>query len=130
MRRYRYAFGLLAVLMGCLATTVRAEVRVEGGASAVHVTTSRDAISDVLSALAATFKVRYRSEIPLNAAADPSYAGSLEQVISRLLDGYNYVIKRDRETVEIVVIGRRGALAIPPPAPATPAVNNKGSRLR
>jgi len=55
--------------------------------------TSQDAIADVLSALAATFNVQYRTGIPLDAAASKSYAGSFRQVISRLLDGYNYVIK-------------------------------------
>ncbi len=38
-------------------------------------------------------------------------------MISRLLDGYNYVIKKDQETTEIVVFGKRGEVVIPPPAP-------------
>ncbi len=80
---------------------------------AVRVTTSQDAIADVLSALAATFNVQYRTAIPLDAAASKSYSGSFGQVISRLLDGYNYVIKKDQETIEIVVFGRRGEVAIP-----------------
>ena len=52
----------------------------------------------------------------------PEHAGSFGQVISRLLAGYNYVVKKDGETTEITVFGRRGEVAIPPPAPkAAPA---------
>jgi hypothetical protein len=70
-------------------------------------------IADVLSAPAATFNLRYRAAIPLDATASKAYAGSFRQVISRLLNGYNYVIKTDQETVEIVVFGRRGEVATP-----------------
>ena len=124
MRQYRCGIWLLAVLICGLATTARAEVHVEGIPAAVRVTTSRDAISDVLSAFAATFNVRYRSAVPLDATADASYSGSFTQVISRLLDGYNYVIKRDRETIEIVEV------SIPPPASSTPPAKGIVSQWR
>jgi hypothetical protein len=119
MRRSRCAFGLGAALM-CLAASARAEVHVEGSRAAVRITTSQDAIADVLSAVAATFNVGYRTAIPLDAPANAAYAGSFGQVMSRLLDGYNYVIKTDQGSTEIVVFGRHGEVAIPPPAPKAP----------
>jgi hypothetical protein len=88
-----------------------------GQCQAVRVTTSQDAIAEVLAAIATTFNVQYRTAIPLDAASNAAYSGSFGQVISRLLDGYNYVIKKDQETTEIVVFGRRGEVAIPPKAP-------------
>jgi len=112
-RRRRCSFSLATALTCGLATIACAEVHVEGNPVAVRVTTSQDAIADVLSAFAATFNVQYRTAIPLDAAASKSYSGSFGQVISRLLDGYNYVIKKDQETIEIVVFGRRGEVAIP-----------------
>jgi hypothetical protein len=117
MHQRRSAFVLWAALMCGLPVLARAEVHVEGSPAAVRVTTSEDAISDVLSAFAATFNVRYRSAIPLNAAANATYSGSFAQVISRLLDGYNYVIKKDQETTEIVVFGKRGEVVLPSVAP-------------
>lgn len=100
--------------------TAGAEVRVEGSAASVHVSTDQDTIADVLSALGAAFRLRYRSAVPLSAAAGPAYSGSLRQVIARLLDGYNYLVKVDQETTEISVLGSRGQAAIPP-APAAKA---------
>lgn len=105
----RHVFALSVVFVYSLSTIARAEVHVEGSPAVVRVTTSRDTISDVLSALAATFNVQYRTAIPLNGAADAIYSGSFRQVISRLLDGYNYVIKTDdAKTAEIVVFSKRG----------------------
>jgi hypothetical protein len=112
----------LAVALACsVATPASAEVNVEGTADAVRVTTARDPISDVLSALA-PFNVRYRTAIPLDKAAQASYSGSVGEVLSRLLDGYNYVIKRNQQTTEVLVLGGGGQVAVPPPAPkAAPA---------
>jgi hypothetical protein len=116
-RRYRCSFGLATALTCGLATSTYAEVHVEGNLGKIRVTTNQDAISDVLSAFAATFNVKYRTAIPLDAAASATYAGSLRTVISRLLDGYNYVIKTDQNTTEIVIFGRSGKVANQPSAP-------------
>lgn len=117
------AIGVVAVLVCALAPGARAEVHIEGSPAAVRITTSYNTISDVLSAFAARFKVKYRTEIALDAVAGAAYSGSIREVISSLLDGYNYVVKSEQDRIEIVVFGKRGAAAIPtPPAPsATPA---------
>ena len=116
VRRRRRAAALLMALVACGAGGVaRAEVLVEGTPAAVRVTADQATIAEVLSAVAEKFNAKYRTAIALDAPAGPAYAGSSAQVISRLLDGYNYVVKRDRDTAEIVVFGRRGEMAIPPP---------------
>src|SRR5258706_9649444 len=90
MKQRRRVFALAVVFVCSPPTIASAEVHVEGSPALVRVSTSRDTISDVLSALAATFNVPYRTAIPLDAAADATYSGSLRQVLSRLLDGYDY----------------------------------------
>jgi hypothetical protein len=119
------AIGVVAVLVCALAPGARAEVHIEGSPEAVRVATSHDAISAVLSALAATFKVKYRTDIALDAVAGAAYSGSIREVISNLLDGYNYVVKSNQDKIEIVVYGKRGEAAIPAP-PAPPATPAKG----
>jgi hypothetical protein len=94
------------------------------------VTAGQDAIDDVLPALAATFNVQYRTATPLDAAASKTYSRPLGQVISRLLDGYNYVIKKDQETIEIVVFSRRGEVTIPFPATKAPPTDPTRSLSR
>ncbi|HEX4557124.1 MAG TPA: hypothetical protein VH249_24250 [Xanthobacteraceae bacterium] len=129
-RRHRCAMGLATALACAVATVARADVRVEGGPAALRVMTDQAAISDVLAAFAGKFKVSYRTAIPLDAAADAAYAGSVGQVISRLLEGYNYVVKKDGEATEITIFGRRGEVAIPPPAPKVAPPAGISSRWR
>jgi hypothetical protein len=119
LRWRRRAAALLTALVACGAGGgARAGVLVEGTPSAVRVTADRATIAEVLSAVAEKFNATYRTSIALDAPAGPAYAGSSAQVIARLLDGYNYMVKRNGDAAEIVVFGRRGELAIPPPARA------------
>lgn len=114
------ALAMLLLICGALATA-HAEVRIEGNAVAVRVSTSHDTIADVLSALGAAFKVRYRTAVPLTAIAGPIYSGSVRQVIARLLDSYNYIVKVDQETTEVIVLGSRSQVAIPSSSAAAKA---------
>jgi hypothetical protein len=108
--------GVVALACG-LATTASAEVRVEGDVNALRVTASDDTVSDVLSTIRNRLHVKYSATVPLDGEISGTYSGSLSQVVSRLLDGYLYVIKSDQDSTEIIVFGRRGEIAVPPGAP-------------
>jgi hypothetical protein len=125
LRNFAYG-GAVALLCGA-APVARAEVHVEGDAAFVHVTTNHEAISDILSAFAAPFKVRYRTSIALDAISEASYSGSIRKVIAALLEGYNYVIKNNQGSIEIVVFGKRGDGAL---APAPVPVRGVASQWR
>jgi hypothetical protein len=116
----RSCWALLLMVACGAAGAARAGVLVEGTPAAVRVTADQAVVSDVLAAVTGNFNARYRSAIPLDAPAGPAYAGSFAQVIARLLDGYNYMVKRDGPSTEIVVFGRRGEVAVPPPARNAP----------
>jgi hypothetical protein len=89
-------------------------LRIEGDAAALQVDVHQTTLAVVLTALA-TFNVRYRSSIGLDEVIEGTYAGSLRQVLSRVLDGYNYATKQNGSNLEVVVFGRRGERAIPAP---------------
>jgi len=110
------SIAIAVTLCFALPLAARGEVRVEGDPAAVRITTSQDSIGSVLTALA-PFNVRYRSAIDLQATASQTYAGPIDRVIANLLDGYNYIVKRSPDRTEIIILGRRGEVAIPPPAP-------------
>jgi hypothetical protein len=116
MRRNRCSGLLAALLISVFAPVAHSEVHVEGNKTAVRVTTDRDKIADVLAAFSTIFGVKYRSAVSLDSPANITYAGSFEQVVSRLLEGYSYVLKHEHDTTEIVVFGKRGEAAIAPPA--------------
>ena len=95
-------------------------VRVRGDMAAVRIDARRTTIADVLAALNAAFDISYRSSIALDEEITGTYAGSLRRVISRVLDGYNYVIKQDDAKLAVIILGRRGERAVPVALPLDP----------
>jgi hypothetical protein len=118
-RKYVPIWLLLGISAIEAPTIARAEVHVEGPASAVRVTTDKEAIPGVLSAFEAPFKLRHRTSVPLDGTVSSVYSGPLKHVISRLLDGYDYVIAHDQGTIDLVIWGKRGEAATPVQKPVT-----------
>jgi hypothetical protein len=82
-------------------------LRIEGNATALRVEVRRTTIADVLSALA-RFNIRYRSSTGLDEVLDGTYAGPLGQVVTRLLNGYDFAAKEDGLKLEVMIFGKRG----------------------
>jgi hypothetical protein len=87
------------------ARPTHAEVRVNGDAAAIHVEATQSNVAEVLSALESTVRLRVRTSMLLNRDVSGSYTGSLAQILPRLLQGYNYVIRRQASEIEVTVIG-------------------------
>jgi hypothetical protein len=111
--------GLAALGLACLtafsATQVDAEVRVDGGRDEMQVRVENDTVSHVLEALGQNVSLHYRSVAPLNKVIGGNFSGSLEQVLSRVLAGYDFIVRYNPQAVEIFVVGKSGAAPIPPP---------------
>jgi hypothetical protein len=118
----RRLLGTVTALACCLGTSVSAEVRVAGDLDALRVSASGNTLSEVLSTFGTLFPVKYRTSLPLTGEINGAYSGSFSQVVSRLLDGYNYVIKKDQGLTEIIVLGKRGEPMVSPKAPAPKGV--------
>jgi len=121
-RAIALAATVLGLLLAVSSTSAYAQVRVEGTIAAMRVDASRTSLVDVLSAVGTALNIHYRSFIPLHAEINGTYAGPFREVIARLLVGYDYVLKSDREAIEVLVTGRSGERAVvaTPPAPARP----------
>jgi hypothetical protein len=89
-------------------------VRIEGAVTALQLDLHEATLAQVMSALG-RFNIRYRSAVVLDDVKSGTYAGSLEHVLSRLLDGYDYAIRHDDATLDVIVIGRSGEQAQPAP---------------
>jgi len=118
--RARAAAALAVVML--TAGAVHAEVRVNGDAGAVQVDATGASVDEVLSALGTAFPVRVKTSMALDRAVSGTFTGSLAQILSRMLQGYNYFIRRQDTEIEVTVIASQGnraaALARPPPTPA------------
>ena len=115
-----------AILLAALlhAQSVRAEIRIAGGADAVQVEARDAPVEEVLSGLRARFGLQYRNAASLDRRVSGTYEGSLQRVVRRLLEGYDFVLKSESGTVEVVVVGAGkpgGARPAPALAPAASA---------
>jgi hypothetical protein len=95
-------------------TADRGSLRIEGDAMALRLVAQRTTIARALSALA-SFNVRYRASIGLDEALDGTYAGSLGDVVGRMLIGYNYAARRDGSRLEVTIFGKGDEFADPAP---------------
>lgn len=86
--------------------------------TAVRLQVRRTTIAAALSALSAVYKISYRASVTLEETRDGIYAGSLDYVISRVLDGYDYVIKHEGRDLDVLVLGQKGGQAVAAPAVA------------
>lgn len=113
--------GILVLAMLMTAHSVHAEVRIEGDARAIRIEANQASVADVLTALGNTSIVRVRTTEPLEGIVDGVFTGPLEQVLPKLLAEYNYILRKEQNSIELLIIGARGTQAIY--APTQPAVH-------
>jgi len=125
MPRRLTSVWLLTIALAALPTrSASAEVRVTGEAKAVQVEAQDASVEDVMAALAANFGLQYRGTATLDRRISGSYRGTLQHVIRRLLDGYDFIVKTNLDDIEVTVLsggkageGRATAAMAPMPMP-------------
>jgi hypothetical protein len=122
-------FGLraataLGVALAIAPTPVLAEIGVTGSSEAVTIEARDTSVRDVLTALSRTFSMDYQSSVELDKRPYGTYVGPLSQVVTRILKGYNFVLKTDNGRIFVTVVGTPTSLApnsatrgLPAPAP-------------
>lgn len=81
----------------------QAEVRISGTADELTLSADGDTVESALTALARRFDITLRASAPLTRDLYGTYSGSLGQVVTKLLRGQNFVLRRDRGMLEILV---------------------------
>src|SRR5215831_2931206 len=120
---------LPAILLAALfpARSFGAEAHITGEPDAVRVEARDSRVEEVLVALGASFGLQYRSASALSRRVSGTYEGSLRRVVTRLLDGYDFVMKTGSDGIEVTVYGSAtpGAAGPTPTAaqPAAPAAS-------
>jgi hypothetical protein len=115
----RYCAFLVGALVALLSPAVQAETRLTGQADAIRMEARDASIDEVLAALGAAYGLRFRTATPLGGRISGSFEGPLLRIVARVLDRYDYVVKRTGGIVEVAVLGTHQA--VPSPAPHPPA---------
>lgn len=133
VRSHSLVFGhLSAVLAGALAiapVSVLAAARVSGDPQAVRIEAQNTSIGEILSALGHEFNMQYNSSANLEKQLSGTYQGSLQRVLTRVLEGYNFIVRTKDGRVEVTVLGTRNAsgtaaaAATPAPSKSSPVAS-------
>jgi hypothetical protein len=112
------ALSIVGLLLAALnASSVRAEVSVQGPATDVRVEARGATVAEILAALGERFELRFRGQ-PANRPVTATFAGPLRRVLARVLDGNDYVIESRGTGVEVIVLGVGAPRQALPPVPA------------
>jgi hypothetical protein len=109
----------LAVLGSFLSTPLQsasASTEVRGHLDEMQVQSENAPVKEVLDALSAKFKLRYRMRADVGRVLSGLYTGTLRQVLSRVLDGNDYILNISDDGVEVTVLGASQTPGMPSPA--------------
>jgi hypothetical protein len=112
---------MVAATLGFAPVAAFAKAEVQGGVEAVNVKLEGASVEEALKALGAAFDVRYQSTANLDRQITGTYRGSLQGVLRRVLDGFDFVLKTQHDSIEVRIIGR-GTPSTAKPATAVAAV--------
>jgi hypothetical protein len=90
------------------------------GPTAIHLEVRQTSIAAILSAMANTYEISFRSSVPLSELRNGRYVGPVGSVISELLRGYDYAISHQHSHLDIIVFNKSGRQPVAPPVAAEP----------
>jgi hypothetical protein len=115
----RYGAFLVGALVVLSSPATNAETRLTGQVDAIRMEARDASIEDVLTALGATYGLRFSTQTPLGAHITGTFTGPLLKVVAQVLGGYDYVSKSTNGAVEVAVVGVVGdRQAVPSTLPA------------
>jgi hypothetical protein len=102
----------LGVALAMAPTLALAEAHVRGKPDAVSVEAKNASVEEILVALSNAFDVRFRSSANLEKRLTGTYEGSLQQVVARVLSGYDFFVRSGETGIEITLLGSGKAVAV------------------
>jgi hypothetical protein len=109
----------LGIALAIAPTWARAETQVHGTPQAVVVEAQNATIEEILIALSDTFKVQFKSAANLDKRLTGTYQGTLQQAVSHILKGYDFVVRSGQAGLEITLLGAGKPMAVVGARPAT-----------
>jgi len=103
------AVATLAAALAIIPTSALAGAKVSGSPEAVSIEAQNTSIEEILAALGHEFNVHYRSSADLKTQITGTYEGSLRHVVTRILEGHNFIVKSSPGGIEVTVLGTENA---------------------
>jgi hypothetical protein len=133
-RTYRsraQALAMFLILVGLQLTAMHgsawALTEIRGQQDDLQLSAKDASIKEILDALATSQKLRYKLPPNLRVDLTVQCSGTLRQILERVLDGNDYILKVFDDAIEVVVLGNSGAVAVVSSAPLSTA--NKSTNV-
>jgi hypothetical protein len=104
--------SVISTVFGPLLGSAPAATEVQGQSVNIQLRAQDASTREVLDALAAAFKLTYKLPPSIGRNVTGLYSGTLHQVLARILDGNDYIVKVSNNGVEVVILGASGATAV------------------
>ncbi len=95
----------LAIATTLAPTPARAASEVLGEPADMRLLVDNASTKEILHALSSSYGVTYTLPQDVGRTITGAYSGTLRQVLARVLDGTNYILKVSDDAVEVVVLG-------------------------
>src|SRR5262245_1567071 len=105
---------LLSAAAAIAPTPALAEMQVRGSPDAVRIEARDAPVEEILAGLSRAFGMHYQLSTTLDKRLSGTYVGSLRRVVTRILDGYNFILKTDNGSIVVTVLGTPSAAAAAP----------------
>jgi hypothetical protein len=105
---------LLGAVLAIAPTSLFAEMQVRGSPEAVRIEARDAPVEEILAALNRAFGMRYQLLANLDKRVSGTFVGPLPRVLTRILDGYNFILKTDNGSIAVTVVGTPNAAATVP----------------
>jgi hypothetical protein len=102
----------LGIALAAAPTWSHADTQVRGTPSAVVVEAQNSSVKEILIALSDAFEVQFKSSSNLDKRLTGTYEGTLQQAVSRILKGYDFVVKSGAAGLEITLLGAGEPVAV------------------
>jgi hypothetical protein len=104
--------AVITALLSVMLAPASAATEVRGQPDNIYLQAENASISEVLDALSAEFKLTYSLKPMLGRAVTGVYSGTLRQVLTRVLDRHDFVIKILDDGIEIKWVSPSRPLAM------------------
>jgi hypothetical protein len=89
-------------------------MQVRGSPEAVRIEARDTPVEEILAALSRAFGMHYQLLANLDKRVSGTFVGPLPRVLTRILDGYNFILKTDNGSIALTVVGTPNAAAAAP----------------
>ena len=111
---------IFAIALSCMEAF--ADFVVQGSKERVIITAEHAELNDVINTMSDRFHIHFRSSVPLSLRVDGQVSGTLNYVVSRLLQSYDFVLSTATtgEVEEIIILGLKNGQVRSLPAISRP----------